>query len=100
MMCLGLVLAGTMSSIDAATQSRKVGGGTIHAFASYSGTKKKWSYNFGSELDNYSGVKAHGVSTYREYIDENELFIGGQLYKVNFNYNTTYLGTADFTFRR
>lgn len=97
--CFAVLVTGAISSVDAASKSKKVAGGTIIAYANYhTSGNKRWTYYWAHTLDSYNNVKASGVTTYREFIDENELFIGGQLYKVDFGYNTTKLGTADFIF--
>lgn len=94
-----VIVAGAISSVDAASKSKKVSGGTIIAYANYySSGNKRWTYYWAHTLDSYNNVRASSVTTYREFIDENELFIGEQLYKVDFGYNTTKIETADFIF--
>lgn len=83
------------------TQSATVSGGKITAHATYyQSGDKRWSILWSHSLSNYNNVKSSGVKTIREWKDEHTFIVGGQLYKVDFSYMTTNLGSHTFTFTR
>lgn len=98
-------LASICSIFAAATETYKdysaVAGGTITAYATYyQSGDRRWSITWAHTLTSYNNVKASGVTTYREWKEEHEYLVGGQLYKVDYSYITTKLGSHLFTFTR
>lgn len=102
LICTLVIGAGVISSADAVAQSKTatVSGGKITAYATHNPTgNTRWTYNYASSLNSYDNVKSNGVSNYRNpIITDAKLDLYAQLYKVDYSYNTTYLGKATFTF--
>lgn len=102
LVCTLVIGAGFISSVDAAAQSQTatVSGGKITAYATHHSTgNTRWTHNYASSLNSYAGVKSSGVSNYNKpYISDAKLILYAQLYKVDYSYNTTYLGKTSFTF--
>lgn len=83
------------------TKSAQVTGGKITAYATYYASgDKRWSVTWSHLLSDYNNTKSSGVKTTREWKTENEYIVGGQLYKVDWSYNTINLGQHTFTFNR
>lgn len=104
LVCALIIGGGIVSSVNAASYSKTatVSGGKIYAYATYHETgNTRWSHSYGSTLNSYTNVKSSGVNDYKSpVITDNKLTLYAQLYKVDYSYNTTKLGTNTFTFTR
>lgn len=106
LLCVLLIDLSSSNVVNAAatekySQSQAVSGGKINSYATYydSGSTR-WSYSWSCTLNNYTNVKSSYVATTREWMDEYELIVGGQIVKLDYNYVTTKLGSHEFFYSR
>ena len=97
--CLGIACSGIISS-SAAQQFKdtSVTGGKIRVYATYypSGNTR-WSYSLGGILNDYSNVKSSGARELSKSMNDSSISVRGQLWKTDYNYNTTNLGSGTVT---